>query len=63
MEKFGVGQAVRRREDERFITGAGSYIDDLNFENVDFHVKMITNAFIEEDNLVDLSISEVLKVF
>jgi carbon-monoxide dehydrogenase large subunit len=34
MEKFGIGQAVRRREDERFLTGAGSYIDDLNFEHV-----------------------------
>ncbi|MGI9482294.1 MAG: xanthine dehydrogenase family protein molybdopterin-binding subunit [Hyphomicrobiales bacterium] len=34
MEKFGVGQAVRRREDERFLTGVGSFIDDLQFENL-----------------------------
>ncbi len=26
--KFGVGQPVRRREDVRFLTGAGRYIDD-----------------------------------
>ena len=29
MEKFGIGQAVRRREDERFLTGEGRYIDDI----------------------------------
>lgn len=30
--KFGVGQAVRRTEDIRFITGHGQYTDDLRFE-------------------------------
>ncbi|MGI9372612.1 MAG: xanthine dehydrogenase family protein molybdopterin-binding subunit [Hyphomicrobiales bacterium] len=34
MEKFGVGQAVRRKEDERFLKGAGSYLDDLNLDNM-----------------------------
>src|SRR6201999_1256981 len=29
MAKFGVGQAVRRVEDQRFITGAGRYVDDI----------------------------------
>ena len=29
MEKFGIGQAVRRREDERFLKGEGCYIDDI----------------------------------
>jgi aerobic carbon-monoxide dehydrogenase large subunit len=28
MGQFGIGQAVRRREDVRFITGAGRYVDD-----------------------------------
>ncbi|WP_239025140.1 xanthine dehydrogenase family protein molybdopterin-binding subunit [Rhodoligotrophos defluvii] len=27
--KFAVGQAVRRREDERFLKGAGRYLDDM----------------------------------
>src|SRR5215472_1434373 len=27
--KFGIGQPVRRREDVRFVTGAGHYLDDL----------------------------------
>jgi carbon-monoxide dehydrogenase large subunit len=30
MAKFGIGQAVRRVEDRRFITGHGNYIDDIN---------------------------------
>jgi aerobic carbon-monoxide dehydrogenase large subunit len=29
MKKFGIGQAVRRIEDQRFITGAGRYVGDL----------------------------------
>ena len=34
MEKFGVGQAVRRVEDERLLTGKGQFIDDIVFDNV-----------------------------
>ena len=30
MEKFGISQPVRRREDARFITGRGRYSDDIN---------------------------------
>ena len=30
LQKFGVGQPVRRREDLRFVTGRGCYTDDLN---------------------------------
>jgi aerobic carbon-monoxide dehydrogenase large subunit len=29
MTKFGIGQAVRRVEDQRFTTGAGEYVSDL----------------------------------
>ena len=28
--KFGIGQSVRRKEDPRFLTGQGKYIDDIN---------------------------------
>jgi aerobic carbon-monoxide dehydrogenase large subunit len=28
--KFGIGQSVRRVEDQRFITGHGRYVDDIN---------------------------------
>ena len=30
MSKFGIGQPVRRVEDQRFITGEGRYTDDIN---------------------------------
>ncbi len=30
MTATGIGAAVRRKEDQRFITGAGQYTDDLN---------------------------------
>ena len=30
MGQFGIGQAVRRKEDVRFITGTGRYADDIN---------------------------------
>ncbi len=30
MGQFGIGQAVRRKEDIRFITGTGQYTDDIN---------------------------------
>ncbi len=29
MEKYGIGQALRRREDDRFLTGQGGYTDDV----------------------------------
>jgi len=30
MDKFGIGQPVRRKEDIRFLTGRGTYTDDIN---------------------------------
>lgn len=30
MEKFGIGQPVRRKEDVRLLTGRGTYTDDIN---------------------------------
>ena len=30
VSKFGIGQPVRRVEDQRFITGRGSYVDDID---------------------------------
>jgi carbon-monoxide dehydrogenase large subunit len=31
-EKFGIGQPVRRKEDQRLLTGGGKYTDDINIE-------------------------------
>lgn len=33
MGRFGTGQAIRRTEDQRFITGSGRYTADLAFDN------------------------------
>lgn len=33
MTENGIGAAVRRREDQRFITGLGQYVDDINRPN------------------------------
>jgi carbon-monoxide dehydrogenase large subunit len=30
--RFGIGQPVRRREDQRFLTGQGRYVDDIDFD-------------------------------
>ncbi len=32
MEKFGKSQSVERREDDRFLTGLGRYVDDTTPE-------------------------------
>ncbi len=32
MEKFGIGQPVRREEDARFVTGTGQYTDDIRLD-------------------------------
>ena len=32
MARFGIGQAVRRKEDVRLLTGQGCYTDDINLE-------------------------------
>ena len=31
--KFGIGQSVKRKEDNKFLTGSGCYNDDINFKN------------------------------
>ncbi|HET6630688.1 MAG TPA: xanthine dehydrogenase family protein molybdopterin-binding subunit [Woeseiaceae bacterium] len=36
MGRFGTGQAIRRSEDQRFITGSGRYTDDLAFDGQAF---------------------------
>lgn len=33
MGRFGTGQAIRRTEDQRFLTGRGEFTDDLNLPN------------------------------
>ena len=30
--KFGIGQSLKRLEDDKFLTGNGTYNDDINFQ-------------------------------
>jgi aerobic carbon-monoxide dehydrogenase large subunit len=34
MAKFGVGQGMKRKEDQRFLTGQGQYTDDLSIDGM-----------------------------
>jgi aerobic carbon-monoxide dehydrogenase large subunit len=34
MSKVGIGASPRRREDARFVTGQGAYLDDLSFDRL-----------------------------
>ncbi len=67
MQKFGMGQAVRRREDERFLTGTGSYLDDLNFDGL-AHAAFVRSPYahariVSIDTTEAGSASGVLKVY
>ena len=40
--KFGIGQAVRRVEDQRFLTGAGRYVDDISLPGMCYGVTVLS---------------------
>jgi aerobic carbon-monoxide dehydrogenase large subunit len=42
MAKFGIGQAVRRVEDQRFLTGHGRYIDDISLAGQVYGVALLS---------------------
>jgi carbon-monoxide dehydrogenase large subunit len=44
MTKFGIGQAITRREDQRLLTGQGKYIDDVSLPN-EAHVVFVRSPF------------------
>ena len=31
--KFGIGQSIKRKEDDKFLTGSGCYNDDINLKD------------------------------
>ena len=31
--KFGIGQSIKRKEDNKFLTGSGCYNDDISLKN------------------------------
>jgi len=42
MAKFGIGQAVRRVEDQRFVTGQGRYVDDITLPGQCYGVAVLS---------------------
>ena len=52
MGRFGVGQAYRRTEDQRFLTGTGRYTDDIQPAMLEFSGESAeaTVATVEKDN-------------
>ena len=42
MAKFGIGQAVTRVEDQRFLTGQGRYVDDIVLPNMAHGVNVLS---------------------
>ena len=50
--KFGIGQSIRRKEDDKFLTGLGCYNDDINFKNqVCMHIVRSPYAFAKIINI------------
>ena len=53
--KFGIGQPLKRKEDNKFLTGNGSYTDDLNFKDL-AHMYIIRSPFaFAKINNIDIS--------
>src|SRR6202521_5876114 len=42
MAKFGIGQAVRRVEDQRFLQGQGRYVDDINLPSQGYGMPVLS---------------------
>ena len=40
--KFGIGQPVKRVEDQRFITGRGRYVDDISLPQQSYGVVVMS---------------------
>ena len=55
MDKFGIGQPVRRIEDRRFLTGRGRYLDDMNLPRQCFGVLVLSPHAHAEIRSIDIS--------
>jgi carbon-monoxide dehydrogenase large subunit len=59
MTKFGVGQAVRRVEDQRFTTGAGAYVCDLTLSHQCYGVLVLSPHAHAAIKRVDVAVAKV----
>jgi carbon-monoxide dehydrogenase large subunit len=58
--KFGIGQAITRREDDRLLTGQGRFVDDLG-EPGDLHLAFVRSPYAHA-RLVAIEAKEALAV-
>jgi len=56
MQKYSIGQPVRRKEDVRFLTGKGTYIDDIAEENM-AHAVVVRSPHAHAD-IIDIDMSD-----
>ncbi|MGL5114565.1 MAG: xanthine dehydrogenase family protein molybdopterin-binding subunit, partial [Beijerinckiaceae bacterium] len=61
MKKFGLGQPVRRLEDERFITGAGRYTDDIHVEGAAHAVILRSPHACASFTITDMKAAKAIK--
>ena len=55
MTKFGIGQAVRRVEDQRFLTGTGSFVSDMSLPRQCYGVAVLSPHAHADIKSVDVS--------
>jgi aerobic carbon-monoxide dehydrogenase large subunit len=55
MAKFGIGQAVRRVEDQRFLLGRGRYVDDISLPGQCYGVSVLSPHAHARINRIDVS--------
>jgi len=44
IERYGVGQPIRRKEDQRFLTGSGRYVDDVSMPDM-AHIYILRSPY------------------
>ena len=55
MEKFGVGQGVKREEDPRLLKGEGLFVNDINIPNQTYAIILRSPHAHAEINSIDIS--------
>jgi carbon-monoxide dehydrogenase large subunit len=58
MAKFGIGQAVRRVEDQRFLTGTGSFVSDISLPRQCYGVSVLSPHAHANIKSIDLSTAQ-----
>ncbi|HWL06266.1 MAG TPA: xanthine dehydrogenase family protein molybdopterin-binding subunit [Xanthobacteraceae bacterium] len=58
MAKFGIGQAVRRVEDQRFLTGQGRYVDDISLPRMAHGVPVLSPHAHARIRRIDISAAQ-----